>query len=109
MILNILMDFKDLKLSKLYRYPQYPFIEFADQLHALIFKTKDRVYDPQQESSEYYAFTHLIEEMKAISMETEGNRETVKRILKCPYFWSSTDKLFELVEFKERYQSNINI
>lgn len=40
---------------------------------------------------------HLIEEMKAISMETEGNKETVKRILKCPYFWSSTDKLFELV------------
>jgi hypothetical protein len=39
----------------------------------------------------------LVEEMKAISMETEGNREVVKRILKCPYFWSSTDKLFELV------------
>lgn len=44
-------------------------------------------------------------------MEIEpGNvRETVAKILKCPYFWSSTDKLFEIVEFKERYHSLINI
>lgn len=51
MILNILLDYKDLKLSKIYRYPQYPFIEFSDQLHSLLFKTKDRIYDPQKQSS----------------------------------------------------------
>jgi hypothetical protein len=49
--------------------------------------------------------------MKALSMEMEGSTtiETAKAILKCPYFWSSADKLFEIVEFKERYQSIVNI
>jgi hypothetical protein len=49
--------------------------------------------------------------MKALSMENESCNtvEIAKAILKCPYFWSSADKLFEIVEFKERYQSIVNI
>lgn len=37
--------------------------------------------------------------MKALSMEIEDANvvKIAKSILKCPYFWSSADKLFEIV------------
>lgn len=37
--------------------------------------------------------------MKALSLEQEdGSLEaTYKNILKCPYFWSTTEKFYELV------------
>jgi hypothetical protein len=69
--LNILLDYKEVKLSTLYKYPQFPFIEFSNQLSILIFKCKDKIYDSQNPTSEFYAFKHLIEEMKALSMEVE--------------------------------------
>lgn len=49
--------------------------------------------------------------MKSVSLENDPNdfKLVVEKILKCPYFWSYTDKSFEIVEFKERYQSMVNV
>ncbi len=50
-LLNIIFNYKELKAFKLYHYPQFPFIELADQLNSLIFKGKDRIYDAQRPCS----------------------------------------------------------